>query len=627
MAIEIKNYNGTTLTVIQDGTEDTTSASIPFVGKGYKGWGTPIQENLLWLLQNFAGTTEPTNPVAGQLWYDTGSGVLKSYTGTTWTTNQGIVLQSTAPTSGNNVGSMWFDTTNMQLFVWTGTSWVLVGPLASSSGTDPVEPSVPTVSSIDSIRLVDNLGSFHNVWRLVIGGTILATFSRDPSFIPRSSALLANGFPRIYPGITFNNTLAGIDVGIFGEDTIFKSPQNNLPGADNTYNLGSAALKFLDVFAYNGKLGNVVLGTSGTVISESSDGIIKMTDAAGTGFGLLQLGGTTNSYPAIKRSGTAVHFRRADDSAFADISAGTVNAVDLVVTNTLSAGSIGIASVSSDTVTLSSTGTGSKISQSSDGVILLTNDAATNFTRLQLGGTTAAFPSIKRNGAGIDFRVANDTAAANISAGVGTFTSTVVTGAMTVGSAGSKITNSADGILLLSNNAVNNFTRLQLGGTDANFPSIKRNGAAINFRLSDDTSDANITAANVTSSGAISSSSTSDGIGYSTGAGDSLTQTTSVTNTVISAGRMTGQITLFSGGVYATGITQFTFTNPSIAATDHVIVTQINGLAANMGAYNFTATPSAGSAIIRIRNLTAGTLTETASAIVLKYTIIKSVNA
>ncbi len=64
---------------------------------------------------------------------------------------------------------------------------------------------------------------------------------------------------------------------------------------------------------------------------------------------------------------------------------------------------------------------------SADGVVLLANSAATDFGRLQLGGTTASFPSIKRNATGIDIRLADDSgyaplSAGTIFAGTGTFT-------------------------------------------------------------------------------------------------------------------------------------------------------------------------------------------------------------
>lgn len=56
-----------------------------------------------------------------------------------------------------------------------------------------------------------------------------------------------------------------------------------------------------------------------------------------------------------------------------------------------------------------------------------------------------------------------------------------------------KILGTTDGQLLLQNNAGTAFTSLQFGGTTSSFPSIKRNAAALNFRLADDSADALVT--------------------------------------------------------------------------------------------------------------------------------------
>lgn len=58
-----------------------------------------------------------------------------------------------------------------------------------------------------------------------------------------------------------------------------------------------------------------------------------------------------------------------------------------------------------------------QISAPADGVFTLRNNAGTDFGRLQLGGTTSAFPAIKRNGAGIDFRLADDSGYATTTSG------------------------------------------------------------------------------------------------------------------------------------------------------------------------------------------------------------------
>lgn len=66
-------------------------------------------------------------------------------------------------------------------------------------------------------------------------------------------------------------------------------------------------------------------------------------------------------------------------------------------------------------------------------------------------------------------------------------------------SAGGSIMGSpADGVITLQNNAQTDFARLQLGGTTSSFPAIKRNAAAINFRLADDSADAAIVSSTAT---------------------------------------------------------------------------------------------------------------------------------
>jgi hypothetical protein len=61
----------------------------------------------------------------------------------------------------------------------------------------------------------------------------------------------------------------------------------------------------------------------------------------------------------------------------------------------------------------------------SDGVFTVRNNAGTTFNRLQLGGTTSSFPSIKRNGAAIDFRLADDSGFCAINTGILSIQNTV----------------------------------------------------------------------------------------------------------------------------------------------------------------------------------------------------------
>ena len=59
MAYTINKYSGATLVVVQDGTVDVTT-DLTFVGKNYAGYGEIQNENFLFLLENFSGTSNAT---------------------------------------------------------------------------------------------------------------------------------------------------------------------------------------------------------------------------------------------------------------------------------------------------------------------------------------------------------------------------------------------------------------------------------------------------------------------------------------------------------------------------------------------------------------------------------------
>jgi hypothetical protein len=105
-----------------------------------------------------------------------------------------------------------------------------------------------------------------------------------------------------------------------------------------------------------------------------------------------------------------------------------------------------------------------------NGVLTLLNSNATSFDRLQLGGTTSSFPSIKRNGTAIDFRLADDSAPCDINASKGFFTTTIGEPAIRGQNTGNTGT---DSVMRLTNTITNSVLHfgaagLLLGGTNPN---------------------------------------------------------------------------------------------------------------------------------------------------------------
>ena len=83
MAYNVNKTDGTTIVVL-DGTKDTTSTSITLFGRLVQNYGDATNENFVHILENFALSTSPPNPITGQLWFDTSTNNLNSYNGTNW---------------------------------------------------------------------------------------------------------------------------------------------------------------------------------------------------------------------------------------------------------------------------------------------------------------------------------------------------------------------------------------------------------------------------------------------------------------------------------------------------------------------------------------------------------------
>ena len=117
--------------------------------------------------------------------------------------------------------------------------------------------------------------------------------------------------------------------------------------------------------------------------------------------------------------------------------------------------------------------------------------------------------------------------------------------------------------------------------------------------------------------GAITSSGA--GIGYTTGAGGSVTQLVSRATTVV-LNKLCGNITMFSAAQAAQAIVTFTLTNSFITANDFLLLQHIS--TTNGGAWNFSCVCGAGSVTIIIRNISTVSITE---ATPLRFTLIKGV--
>jgi len=127
----------------------------------------------------------------------------------------------------------------------------------------------------------------------------------------------------------------------------------------------------------------------------------------------------------------------------------------------------------------------------------------------------------------------------------------------------------------------------------------------------------------VSGASSIKSSSASGGIGYATGAGGAVTQTTSRT-TGVTVNAVCGAITTDTTSLAAGAEAAFTVTNSSVAVGDVVVVSLRSGATSGTSSPVVTAV-AAGSFQITLTNLHASTADTGAS--IINFVVIKAVSA
>ena len=109
-----------------------------------------------------------------------------------------------------------------------------------------------------------------------------------------------------------------------------------------------------------------------------------------------------------------------------------------------------------------------------------------------------------------------------------------------------------------------------------------------------------------------------DKAGYIVGDGGTVAQSTSK-STAVTLNKRCGQITMNGAALAADTTVSFTLTNSTIAATDLLVLNHISG--GTTGSYLLNARAAAGFAVINVRNITAGSLSE---ALVIGFAVIKA---
>jgi hypothetical protein len=170
-AYNLTRFNGTTQ--VPDN-QVTTIAGITLPGKNYLGYGQIVDQALLNMVENFAGPTPgPSNPIIGQLWFDTGNLTMRCYDGnaTTAPVWSNIAKGNATGWSTNLVAS------NANVKISGG----LAGQFLTTNGSGSLSwsstlPSPTTITNITT-GAVANPGTITGNWTLTAGSRLQATYA------------------------------------------------------------------------------------------------------------------------------------------------------------------------------------------------------------------------------------------------------------------------------------------------------------------------------------------------------------------------------------------------------------------------------------------------------------------
>lgn len=224
MAYTIIRSSGQTIT-IQDGTINTTSTSLGLPGRNYAGYGQTLDTNFVRMLEHFASSTPPANPIQGQLWYNTSNNTLNvcpadniasanAWASLTTTTSGAPTTVGNLTASGNVSGNAGvFNSATVAANVTSLNINATANIVGSKGSFGNIDVSGTTTIANITTGSYDNVGNIYGSWTAqgpTSGNAINITRGSlgVATSIKCDTYQYANGTPISFAGTYTNNSVA-----------------------------------------------------------------------------------------------------------------------------------------------------------------------------------------------------------------------------------------------------------------------------------------------------------------------------------------------------------------------------------------------------------------------------------
>lgn len=286
---------------ITPGSTSTTDTSLKLFGQNVPLYGEGVNENFLHLLENFANSTPPLNPIEGQIWFNNVDGLLNVYQSIngnppTWTTAPNVVVTDDIGSVTNftpHEGSLWLKPSltigdpnydpnlpNEQIYVFTDADgWVHIGRnYVTLNGAQTINDNKTFTGDVD-----------------ITGNTTVIDLTADTVTVNSSFSAVTGNITGVL------NTVSIINTGSFTTDSLTVNSLSSFAGAIFSNAIQGVSLDLTSTLEVDGistfndtvivskpSMANTALSTTGGV-NVSGNLVIS-----GLGYGNLTVAGTSS---------------------------------------------------------------------------------------------------------------------------------------------------------------------------------------------------------------------------------------------------------------------------------------------------------------------------------------------